>query len=568
MNCDAYDNHDPWTNGGNADGFAIKLYPGPGNEFHGCRAWHNSDDGWDLYYTVFPIVVDNCWVLNNGFDKGNANGFKMGGCKQGGTSTGAHVFKNCIAAFHAKKGFDQNHHREGSYLINDLSFGNGINYGYNMEEPDYGNWVLRNCVGFAYGSQKMERNSAFTIAPDIDYCTWTTLDHTNPMGEKASSNGTSYSKTIGNYASEYEDLSYETAIGDRQENGELPLKFSRLKAGSKLIDTATPITDFKTVDAHKTAYEYADNAPQNWSVTLNIPYVGKAPDYGPYEFGGNDNAYTLQMPVNDGTVEDAEVDNTDDGKYYQIATVVNNYLFQDDVLDSNVKKYITDGNAAGVLPKYYGKSSDGKSSVTYVDENTARGKKYSATYGAYRLPKGTCVEFTLESLAQLQSNVYCTGGRTLNIAWHYVDNSNSGTASVSLSEGVAFVDVAAKIGKEIEKKPIVVTLTNNGGGDMYLTDLTLGVYQEVDENGNVVNGIQDIVSETKTQKSYQMYQTTNGLIVYGEIASLQVYGMGGQKVAESSDSQFVNIVSLSKGVYVVRILGRDGSLVAQKFLRK
>lgn len=568
VNCDAYDNHDPWTNGGNADGFAIKLYPGPGNEFHGCRAWHNSDDGWDLYYTVFPIVVDNCWVLNNGFDKGNANGFKMGGCKQGGTSTGAHVFKNCIAAFHAKKGFDQNHHREGSYLINDLSFGNGINYGYNMEKPDYGNWVLRNCVGFAYGSQKMERNSAFTIAPDIDYCTWTTLDHTNPMGEKASSNGTSYSKTIGNYASEYEDLSYETAIGDRQENGELPLKFGRLKAGSKLIDTATPITDFKTIDAHKTAYEYADNAPQNWSVTLNIPYVGKAPDYGPYEFGGNDNAYTLQMPVNDGTVEDAEVDNTDDGKYYQIATVVNNYLFQDDVLDSNVKKYITDGNAAGVLPKYYGKSSDGKSSVTYVDENTARGKKYSATYGAYRLPKGTCVEFTLESLAQLQSNVYCTGGRTLNIAWHYVDNSNSGTASVSLSEGVAFVDVAAKIGKKIEKKPIVVTLTNNGGGDMYLTDLTLGVYQEVDENGNVVNGIQDIVSETKTQKSYQMYQTTNGLIVYGEIASLQVYGMGGQKVAESSDSQFVNIASLSKGVYVVRILGRDGSLVAQKFLRK
>ena len=568
VNCDAYDNHDPWTNGGNADGFAIKLYPGPGNEFHGCRAWHNSDDGWDLYYTVFPIVVDNCWVLNNGFDKGNANGFKMGGCKQGGTSTGAHVFKNCIAAFHAKKGFDQNHHREGSYLINDLSFGNGINYGYNMEEPDYGNWVLRNCVGFAYGSQKMERNSAFTIAPDIEYCTWTTLDNTNPMGEKASSNGTSYSKSIGNYASEYEDLSYETAIGARQENGELPLKFGRLKAGSKLIDTATPITDFKTVDAHKTAYEYADNAPQNWSVTLNIPFVGKAPDYGPYEYGGNDNAYTLQMPVNDGTVEDAEVDNTDDGKYYQIATVVNNYLFQDDVLDSNVKKYITGGNAEGVLPKYYGKSSDGKSSVTYVDENTVRGKKYSATYGAYRLPKGTSVEFTLESLAQLQSNVYCTGGRTLNIAWNYVDKSNSGTASVSLSEGVAFVDVAAKIGKKIEKKPIVVTLTNNGGGDMYLTDLTLGVYQEVDEDGNVITGIHHVASAPKTQKSYQMYQTANGLIVYGEIASLQVFGVGGQKLAESSDSQFVNVTRLPKGVYVVKIIGKDGSQSAQKFLRK
>lgn len=53
VNCDAYDNNDPWTSGGNADGFAIKLFPGPGNEFHGCRAWHNSDDGWDLLHR-FP----------------------------------------------------------------------------------------------------------------------------------------------------------------------------------------------------------------------------------------------------------------------------------------------------------------------------------------------------------------------------------------------------------------------------------------------------------------------------------------------------------------------------------
>ena len=178
------------------------------------------------------------------------------------------------------------------------------------------------------------------------------------------------------------------------------------------------------------------------------------------------------------------------------------------------------------------------------------------------------MEFTLESLAQLQSNVYCTGGRTLNIAWHYVDNSNSGTASVSLSEGVAFVDVAAKIGKKIEKKPIVVTLTNNGGGDMYLTDLTLGVYQEVDEDGNVITGIHHVASDPKTQKSYQMYQTANGLIVYGEIASLQVFGVGGQKLAESSDSQFVNVTRFPKGVYVVKIIGKDGSQSAQKFLRK
>lgn len=113
VNCDAYDNYDPWTNGGNADGFAIKLFPGPGNEFHGCRAWHNSDDGWDLYYTAFPIVVDNCWVLNNGFDKGNGNGFKMGGCKQGGTSVGAHVFKVCQPVWHQQWRICREDYRQG-----------------------------------------------------------------------------------------------------------------------------------------------------------------------------------------------------------------------------------------------------------------------------------------------------------------------------------------------------------------------------------------------------------------------------------------------------------------------
>lgn len=142
------------------------------------------------------------------------------------------------------------------------------------------------------------------------------------------------------------------------------------------------------------------------------------------------------MPENDGTVEDATVDDQDDGKYYQVETVVNNYLFQDDVLADYVQKYLTGGNADGVVPKYYGKSSDGKSSVTYVDDTSVRGKKYSGSYGAYKLPKTTSVEFTLPTLAEMKSNVYCTGGRTLVIDWHYVDYSKSGSASVSLSLAV------------------------------------------------------------------------------------------------------------------------------------
>lgn len=558
VNCDAYDNYDPWTSGGNADGFAIKLFPGPGNEFHGCRAWHNSDDGWDLYYTAFPIVVDNCWCLKNGFDKGNANGFKMGGCKQGGTSLGAHVFKNCIAAWHEKKGFDQNHHREGSYLINDLSFNNGINYGYNMEAPDAGNWVLRNNVGFGAS----ERNSAFTEKPDIDFCTWTTLDNTNPLGEKASSKGESvqYSKTVNNYASEYEDLSYETAIGARQANGELPLKFGRLKAGSKLIDKGTPIKDFKTVDSHKDYYAYSDNAPQDWSVTLNIPYNGDAPDYGPYEYQGDDNAYDISknMPKNDGTLDDV-IPTPSDGKNWQITTVVNNYLFQDEEIAENVKQYITatsESERLGVNPTYYGKNSSGYPSTA--------GDKYTGTWGAFLIPKENWVEFTLPSLAEFRSTLYCTGGRTLQVDWHYVDNSASGSKSTDYKTGTSAADIATMVGT-VEKKPIVIRLTNTKGGDMYLTDLTLSVYEEVDDNGDPITDINNTVTKNN---SYTLYQTENGLIVYGDIASLRIVTPDGKTLTQSELSQFVNTSSLSHGTYLVVIKDKNGKQTVQKFVRK
>jgi len=32
------------------------------NVFRGCRAWENSDDGFDFYGWGSPITVDNCWV--------------------------------------------------------------------------------------------------------------------------------------------------------------------------------------------------------------------------------------------------------------------------------------------------------------------------------------------------------------------------------------------------------------------------------------------------------------------------------------------------------------------------
>ncbi len=102
LNCDSYNNCDSHKSGGNADGFACKLFCGPGNIFEGCRAWNNSDDGWDMYSNTFGVLMLNCWTWHNG-DKttlrgnqyGNGNGFKMGGNST--YSRGTNIAVGCVA---------------------------------------------------------------------------------------------------------------------------------------------------------------------------------------------------------------------------------------------------------------------------------------------------------------------------------------------------------------------------------------------------------------------------------------------------------------------------------------
>lgn len=573
VNCDSYNNIDKWSNGGDADGFAIKLFPGPGNEFHGCRAWENSDDAWDMYYTVFPVLIENCWALKSGKEKGNGNGFKVGGAKQGGESYGAHVLINDIAAFNESKGFDQNHHTEGSYMINVTAFENGVNYGFNMEAPEEGNWVLRNCLGFA----PVERNHQFEVMPDAANCNWLDIDGLSPISDRDASDGVTdkkYNKygSAGawpDYTSEFEDLSYETAIGPRQADGSLPAKFGRLKAGSRFIDKGTPINSFKTVDSHKKEYEYSENAPYDYSMTIDLPFEGNAPDYGAFEYGGNDNAYdiTQNMPENDGSVDEEEPE-VDDGRYYADKTLVNNYLFQDAEIADEVRQYITGESQIenqGVDPLYNGKISGGGS----YQWPEGPGEKYGSgtSYGAYRIPKTGWIEFTLPNLGAFKSNIYCTGNRTLAVEWHYADAPGTVTTKEkSMSTGTVNVDIAGMIGK-VEMKPIVIRLVNKEDkGDMFLTDLTLGCKYEVDENGDPVET--GITNTTSQETGFDIYQLDNALIVYGDMASIKVYTVGGTLVAESAMSQYVSTSGLARGVYVVVATAKDGSRMSKKFIRK
>ena len=73
--------------GGNSDGFGFHFSNADytGNRAVGCRAWMNSDDGFDFIGCKAPVELDHCWALYSGWkdDKvktpGDGNGFKCGG---------------------------------------------------------------------------------------------------------------------------------------------------------------------------------------------------------------------------------------------------------------------------------------------------------------------------------------------------------------------------------------------------------------------------------------------------------------------------------------------------------
>ncbi len=330
INCDSYENADlkayggKSDDGGDADGFAVKLFPGPGTKFYGCRAWNNSDDNWDLYMTYHPVVIDHCWAYHAGYytnasgnevEGVNGNGFKLGGGGSAGggafdQSTGAHVVTNCVSFDNLHKGFDQNNAFEGMYVINCTAWGNEYNYRFPTYFM-YGSMTIRNSIG--WGAKAVDKkgnkvgNHEFlspgaeaevsingsTVkvtndkTPDTEYNSWTDLDGCHIIKESYKPDGQDYTPATKDHSGEFLSLSVADFKAEREADGSLPNNnFARLKPNSIFKDAGTPIIGFtparKMTEAQCTAvgleYITADD--------LYIPYNDAAPDLGAYETDG------------------------------------------------------------------------------------------------------------------------------------------------------------------------------------------------------------------------------------------------------------------------------------------
>ena len=152
VDCDAYNNYDDDSEGpygGNVDGFGCHVFDTfeVGNVFRRCRAWRNSDDGFDLISCAAPVEIDHCMAFYNGYcpssnpadtvnfvSAGDGNGFKAGGWGMNKRKTKcpdvcpSHYIHHSLAYRTKAHGFYANHHLAGNTWENNTSCGNRSNY--------------------------------------------------------------------------------------------------------------------------------------------------------------------------------------------------------------------------------------------------------------------------------------------------------------------------------------------------------------------------------------------------------------------------------------------------------
>ena len=231
LNCDSHDNYDvngSQGDGQNGDGFGVHYQTsGPSTIIRGCRAWNDSDDGYDLISQEVPVTIEDSFAISNGRGAGgNGNGFKIGSSQTGIR----HIVRNNVAWKNKAAGFYANHSTGGNTWYNNTSYMNSSAQ-YNMLASSFdssGNvtgtitlsggkaHIMRNNIGFPNKNSNMG-------GVDTMFNTWD-LNITEASTDFASTSDTG-------------------CTGPREADGSMPAActFMHLKAGSPLIDKGTNV---------------------------------------------------------------------------------------------------------------------------------------------------------------------------------------------------------------------------------------------------------------------------------------------------------------------------------------
>ena len=249
LNSDSHDNYDSRSSNGageSGDGFGAHYMPAgsASNVFRGCRAWNNSDDGFDLIDAYAPVLIDSSWAFKNGYvpgsttAAGNGNGFKAGSSKTGVR----HIIRGSLAWKNVASGFYANHSSGGNDWFNNTSYNNGTQYNMLASDPSDSSVTI---ILMGTLVHKMRNNIGFPNK------------NTNMTGVDTAFN--TWDLNLVPAAADFASVTDTGFMGARQADGSLPnIDFMKLPAGSKMIDKGTDV---------------------------GLGFAGAAPDLGAFEYG-------------------------------------------------------------------------------------------------------------------------------------------------------------------------------------------------------------------------------------------------------------------------------------------
>jgi len=256
LNCDSYQNYDHIDGGGYANGFNGNIYIGNHLSFEGCRAWTNSDDGFDMYESAGTynrggyITINNCWSWDNGQmggEIGDGAGFKLGDAWELMKESGVQrIITNCLSFNNHGVGIDESMDAANDGTIVDINvynntcYNNGRNFNFGLRAIHSGIVNLTNNISYHY-------NNPLYLYADNIRAEAHLIQTTNSWQVAIMSNA------------DFLTVNSAGVDGARQANGDLPdLDFLKPANGSDIIDAGTDV---------------------------GISFSGDAPDLGAYEFG-------------------------------------------------------------------------------------------------------------------------------------------------------------------------------------------------------------------------------------------------------------------------------------------
>ena len=257
LNCDAYNNRGLDSGSlGNTDGFGChpNKTSGRGNILRGCRAWFNSDDGFDCINAFAAVTFDHCWSFYNGYftnfpnSTGDGNGIKGGGYGVSGspypTPIPHHVIEFCVAVRNRASGFYANHHLSGQIWLNNIAYRNRADF--NMLCSTNNSSGTNDVPGF---DQMMKNNLGYKGSTEVANLDTNKCDVTFNF----------FTLPVTVASDDFLSLNESQLTAPRQADGSLPyLTFLRLTNTSDCLDAGT---------------------------NLGFPFCGAAPDLGAFEVG-------------------------------------------------------------------------------------------------------------------------------------------------------------------------------------------------------------------------------------------------------------------------------------------